>query len=195
MTAKDGQDGLYQFHFGEPAISRTNSHRLPIGLILESRIVQLVLVESLGTQDLLQLDPVCGSLVRGHEGDILQIGRETKSSTLLLLLLVEVSEVGGLGEDEAEKSGPTSDVYFETSKVFRSFTSEVDLRSDDLWVRANCSVYVLNCRRRKRWELTFPTHCPTNMMAVVVTRLVEPAAFKLAQVYNNGCRAPSNMAT
>jgi hypothetical protein len=65
---------------------------------------------------------------------------------LLLLLLVEVSEVGGLGEDEAEKSGPTSDVYFETSKVFRSFTSEVDLGSDNLWMRANCSVYVLNCR-------------------------------------------------
>jgi hypothetical protein len=51
---------------------------------------------------------------------------------LLLLFLVEISEVGGLGEYETEESGPTTDIDFETREVFRGFTSEVDLRSDDL---------------------------------------------------------------
>jgi hypothetical protein len=156
-------------------------NRLPIGLVLEGAVVQLVLVKPLSTQDLLQFDSVSGGLVGGHQGDIFEVDGKTESRTLLLLLLVEVGEVGGLSEDEDEQSSPTRDVDLESGKVVRVLLGKVDLRSDDL---QGGSRGQRKCRGIDfdNAQLTFPTHWKTNMMAVVHTRLVEPAAFKLAQV-------------
>ena len=115
-------------------------NRLPIGLVLESAVVQLVLIKPLSTQDLLQFDSVSSSLVAGHQGDIFEVDGETEGGTLLLLLLVEVGEVGSLGEDEDEESSPTCDVDLETGKVVRVLLGEVNLGSDDLIGRCGVSV-------------------------------------------------------